>query len=424
MRLFIALVATMLAIVPLSAEMRGHGGPVRGLAVSPDGAMAISGSFDTSAIIWNLGEGVAEQVLRLHEGSVNAVLALGGGRYVTAGEDGRLAFWRAGGAEPERVILEHSGPIVALALSPDGSVVASASWDRTVRLTTRAGETLRLLEGHQDNVNGVAFASDGTIVTVGYDATVRIWPADGGTPLVTTVPTPLNAVAVSADGEIVAAGADGSLRILDMRGEQLAEIESLGLPIIALGLSHDESRIAAGSIRGSVAIIDRESRETLATLVGPGLPVWSLAFSPDGETMLTGGSDRIVRRWDAQTGEHIGPVVMSAPESVLTQFEGSRGAEVFRACAACHTLSPDDGNRAGPTLHGIFGRRIATAPGYAFSPALKEMDIVWTPETVSELFEIGPTLYTPGTKMPEQKITDPDDRAALMEFLQKATAGR
>lgn len=423
MRLFIAFVASMLAIAPLAAEMRGHGGPVRGLSVSPDGATVISGSFDTSVIVWNISEGAAEQVLRLHEGSVNAVLALGEGRYVTAGEDGRIAFWRAGDAEPERVVTDHTGPIVALAVSPEGDTIASASWDRTVRLVTRNGETLRVLEGHQDNVNGVAFAP-GAIVTAGYDATLRIWPADGSTPIVATVPTPLNAVAVSGDGEVIAAGADGVLRILDMRGEQLGEIETQRLPVIALGLSPDETRIAAASIRGSVAIIDRETRELLFTLVGPGLPVWSLAFAPDGETLLTGGSDRIVRRWDARTGEHIGPVVMSAPESVLTQFEGSRGAQVFRACAACHTLSPDDGNRAGPTLHGIFGRQIATAPGYAFSPALKEMDIVWTPETVSKLFEIGPTLYTPGTKMPEQKITDPDDRAALMEFLRKATADR
>ena len=80
------------------------------------------------------------------------------------------------------------------------------------------------------------------------------------------------------------------------------------------------------------------------------------------------------------------------------------GAEIYRACVACHTLSPDEGNRAGPTLAGIFGRRIATLPGYNFSDALKKLDIVWTPETVAKLFEVGPAEYTPGTKMPEQRI--------------------
>ena len=77
---------------------------------------------------------------------------------------------------------------------------------------------------------------------------------------------------------------------------------------------------------------------------------------------------------------------------------------MFRACVACHTLTPDEGNKAGPTLAGIFGRRIATLPGYNFSDALKKLDIVWTPETVAKLFEIGPAAYTPGTKMPEQTI--------------------
>ena len=81
----------------------------------------------------------------------------------------------------------------------------------------------------------------------------------------------------------------------------------------------------------------------------------------------------------------------------------------------------NDGVRAGPTLAGIFGRKIATLPGYNFSEALKKMDIVWTPETVSKLFEVGPNEYTPGTKMPEQRIGSPEDRAALMRFLEKAT---
>ncbi len=94
---------------------------------------------------------------------------------------------------------------------------------------------------------------------------------------------------------------------------------------------------------------------------------------------------------------------------------------MFRACVACHTLTPDEGNKAGPTLAGVFGRRIATLPGYNFSPALKKLDIVWSPETVSKLFEIGPMTYTPGTKMPEQTIGSPEDRKALVAFLGRVT---
>jgi cytochrome c len=157
------------------------------------------------------------------------------------------------------------------------------------------------------------------------------------------------------------------------------------------------------------------------TLVGPGLPVWSAAFFPDNRTLLTGGTDRMIRRWDAQTGEHIGQVALAAGDDPLAAYAGNRGAEVFRACVACHTLSRDEGNRAGPTLAGIFGRRIATLPGYNFSPALKRLGIVWTPETVSKLFEIGPMAYTPGTKMPEQRIGSAEDRAALVKFLAEAT---
>ena len=78
----------------------------------------------------------------------------------------------------------------------------------------------------------------------------------------------------------------------------------------------------------------------------------------------------------------------------------------------------------GPTLSGIFGRKIASLPGYNFSPALKRLDIVWTPETVSKLFEVGPMQYTPGTKMPEQTIGSAEDRAALVQFLQKTTGPR
>jgi len=409
------------------AQLRGHGGPVRALAISPDGTQALSGSFDTSVIRWSLQRNAADQVLRFHDGAVNAVAFLPDGRIVTSGEDARIAIWRAGELKPAMVLEGHTAPVVGLAVSPDGATLASASWDHTARLWPLAGGAPRVIEGHTQNVNGVAFTPDGrALVTVGYDATLRVTPLDdgGGAPIATTLPAPLNTVAVAPDGEIVTAGADGKVYVVSAAGELKSEIEAAQTPIIAVALSADGRLIAAAGIRGSVAIIDRASRRLERTLVGPGLPVWSAAFFPDSRTLLTGGADRMIRRWDAVSGEPVGNVVMGAPEDPLAAFAGDPGAEVFRACVACHTLSAEEGPRAGPTLAGIFGRRIATLPGYNFSEALKKLDIVWTHETVSKLFEVGPMAYTPGTKMPEQQIGSAADRAALMTFLEKTTNGQ
>ena len=417
------LLVLALGLVPAPAQLRGHGGPVRALAISPDGSQAISGSFDSSAIRWSLGRNAAEQVLRFHDGAVNAAAILKDGRTVTSGEDARIAIWRPGEQTPAAVLEGHTAPVVALSVSPDATTLASASWDRSVRLWPLAGGSPRVLTGHAQNVNGVAFTPDGrALVSAGYDATVRIWRLAGdGSPNIATLPTPLNAVAVAPDGEIFAAGADGKVYALSAAGEINGEVEVGPAPVIALAISGDGKLIAAAGIRGSVAIIDRAARKVERTLIGPGLPVWSVAFFPDSRTLLTGGADRVIRRWDVQSGEPIGTVVMGSPEDPLAAYAGDPGADVFRACVACHTLSPDEGNRAGPTLAGIFGRKIATLPGYNFSAALKNLDIVWTPETVSKLFEIGPAAYTPGTKMPEQRLGSPEDRAELVKFLERAT---
>jgi cytochrome c len=423
-RTFAVIMVGMLAIAITTiaqAQLRGHGGPVRTLAISPDGKIAVSGSFDTSAIRWSLERNAAIEVLRFHEGAVNAVAYLPDGRVATAGEDARIALWRPGEPQPVAVLTGHTAPVVALAVSPDGQTLASASWDHSARLWPLDGGAPRVLDGHAQNVNGVAFAGDGrTVVTVGYDATLRIWPRDGA-PSVVTLPAPLNAVAIASDGEIVTAGADGKVTMLSPTGELRDETEAAQAPVIALAVSGDGKHIAAAGIRGSVAIIDRAARRIERMLIGPGLPVWSAAFLPDNRTLITGGADRVIRRWDALTGEPIGAAVVGAPADPLASFAGDPGAEVFRACVACHTLSPDEGNRAGPTLAGIFGRRIASLPGYNFSAPLKKLDIVWTPETVAKLFEVGPAAYTPGTKMPEQTIGSPDERAALVRFLEKAT---
>jgi len=421
-RLCLGLLLCLLALTSAHAQLRGHGGPVKALAISPDGTHAVSGSFDTSAIHWSLSRNTAEQVLRFHDGAVNAIMYLKDGRVVTAGADAHIAVWSAGQPQPEKVFDGHSGPVSNLAVSPDGSVVASASWDRSIRLWPVNGGTVRVLEGHGQNVNGVAFTPDGkSVVSAGYDATLRVWPLAGGSAAVETLPTPLNAVAVAPDGEIATAGANGKVYFLSPTGETLGEVDASPNPVIALAISPDGNLVAAAGIRGTVALIERKSRKLAHTLVGPGLPVWSVAFFPDSRTLLTGGADRMIRRWDASNGEPIGAAVVGTPDDPLAAYAGDHGAEVFRACIACHTLSSDEGNKAGPTLSGIFGRRIATLPGYNFSPALKKLNIVWTPETVSKLFEVGPASYTPGTKMPEQTIGSVEDRKALVDFLAKAT---
>jgi cytochrome c len=414
--------ACAVGLEPIHAQLRGHGGAVRALAISADGLHVISGSFDTSAIRWSLSRNVAEQVMRFHDGPVNAVAWLKDGRIVTAGGDAHIAIWTAGKQSPDRVLDGHTGPIAALAISPDGTMLASASWDRTVRLWPLAGGPSRVLEGNGQNVNGVAFSPDGAqVISAGYDGTIRVWQTAGSAVSVHNLPSPLNSVITAPNGDIIAAGATGKVLFLSAAGELSAAVEAGTTPIIQLAISKDARLVAAATTRGSVAVIDRNQRRLMHTLVGPGLPVWSIAFLPDNATLLTGGTDAFIRRWNAVTGEPLDSTLVGVPEDPLKQYAGDHGADVFRACVACHTLKPDEGQKAGPTLWHIFGRRIATLPGYNFSPALKKLDIVWSKETIAKLFEIGPAHYTPGTKMPEQTINAEDDRKALVDFLARVT---
>jgi cytochrome c len=273
------------------------------------------------------------------------------------------------------------------------------------------------------NVNGVAFTPDGhSLVSVGYDNELRIWPLAGGAPDVVTLGSPLNAVTIAPDGEIVAGGADGRVRFVTSQGKVNGEVQTGPAPVISLAISPDGTMLAASGIGGAVSIIERQTRKIMRTLVGPRSPVWSVAFMPDNVTLLTGGGDVTIRRWNARTGEEIGSSLQGTPSDPLAAYAGDHGAEIFRACVACHTLSENEAQRAGPSLAGLYGRKIASLPGYRFSDALKRLDIVWTPETVSKLFDLGPNVYTPGTKMPEQRIGSAEDRKALTEFLGRATS--
>ncbi len=77
-----------------------------------------------------------------------------------------------------------------------------------------------------------------------------------------------------------------------------------------------------------------------------------------------------------------------------------------------------------PRLYGLFGRPAGSVEGYHYSQALAGSGIVWDAATIDRLFSEGPDHYTPGSKMPMQRITGPDDRRDLIEFLAANTGPR
>ena len=415
------LILALLTLLPLgaTAQEAAHGGPVRALAVAADGTLA-SGGFDQSMILWDPARGTARAVVRWHAGAVNALAALPGGVFASSGEDQRIALWpRWPGTQPLRVLEGHAGPVVALAASADGQRLASAGWDGTARVWDLTGaQPVRVLGGHRGNVNGVAFGADGTVATAGFDGTLRLWPVGEPPRTVLEIGLPFNTLAALPDGSLAVGGVDGMVRLVSPNGA-LREIEASTRPVVALAVSPDGRVLAAGSLGGTVTLWDVATLRLRHTLEGPGLPVWSAAFGADG-TLWTGGADRRVRRWDATTGRPIGAIGGETDHTIANGLD-PHGARVFRACAACHALSEAGGNMAGPHLHGLFGRRMGSVPGYDYSERLSRGDIVWTRETVADLFTRGPDEVTPGTKMPIQTVGNDEDLAALLRFLDGAT---
>ncbi len=271
-----------------------------------------------------------------------------------------------------------------------------------------------MLEGHTGPVNGVAFLSDGTPVTAGYDGTIRAWP-EGTSRALARYAAPQNALIATVDG-LASAGADGTLHLLSEDGRDRATVEAGIGPLVAL--ASDGNRLAVAALSGTVLIIDTATAQAITAINTGETALWTLGFTDDGTTLITGGSARAPRRWDVVTGRALGPIgTVPAPAAA----QADRGAQLFRACAICHATGADSASRAGPSLAHLFGRAPASLPDYPYSDALRRLSAPWTRDSVAQLFEIGPQRFAPGTKMPEQRLADPDDRAALMDYLERAT---
>ena len=93
---------------------------------------------------------------------------------------------------------------------------------------------------------------------------------------------------------------------------------------------------------------------------------------------------------------------------------------MFGKCRACHKL--DGSNATGPHLDGVVGRDVASVPDFNYSGALVEAADVWTPENLNHFLE-NPRGYAPGTAMSFNGLSDIEDRANLIAYLEEQTGG-
>jgi WD40 repeat protein len=251
----------------------------RAVALSPDGKLALTGSWDDAACLWQVATGtqVGPAMPPQDASGLKATAAPWGGAAVAFSPDGktlliasgRLArMWHAETRMPFGAAFQHQGLVVAVAFSPDGATVLTGSVDGTARLWEAAtGKPVGPPLQHQDAVHAVAFSADGTAVVTGSaDGTAQLWEAATGKALGPPFrhPRPVNAVAFSPDGKTVATGCeDGKVRLWAAVVPEPGDPEEIRLWLeVTTGAELDE--------RGNVHLLDattwRDRRKMLLQL--------------------------------------------------------------------------------------------------------------------------------------------------------------
>ena len=104
-------------------------------------------------------------------------------------------------------------------------------------------------------------------------------------------------------------------------------------------------------------------------------------------------------------------------KDLLAKADPAQGEKVSKVCSSCHTFGKGEPNRVGPNLAGIIGRARGTAAGFAYSDAMKAKGGSWDTDSINE-FLWSPKAFVPGTKMGFAGLKKPEDRAALIKWLQ------
>ena len=432
------LIAACVFLTPIAEafdRFTAHGGPIKGIAHHAPSNLAVTTSFDYTAVVWFADSMEEIRPLVAHTAAVNAAAFSPDGRWLaTGGDDTSIFLWDVEtiqnlDVEPQPIELTgHTGKVVDLAFSNDGRQLVSSSWDHRIGLwDIETSSPIRFFQGHQGPVNAAVFSDDDDFVySAGSDGHIRQWRVDTGGYLRSIVRNGfgVNVLALSTDLNVLAyGGANGVMKSvsLDASGPDI-ELWVGGPPVLAVDIDPATESMAFATAEGRIVIADALVGEIERDFQAVQGPVWAMQYTSQGSHLMFAGLDDWVTR--IPLDDFVVPSALAARERRFHPDEplGNGARQFARKCSVCHTLTPSSKRRAGPTLYGVFGRKVGAVEDYPYSPELLDMDLVWTEETIDRLFRDGPDIVTPGSKMPIQRIKRDSDRQDLIAYLKQATA--
>ena len=115
--------------------------------------------------------------------------------------------------------------------------------------------------------------------------------------------------------------------------------------------------------------------------------------------------------------------VSSGSGDIMAMFasvSAAEGANVFKKCAACHSINEGGSNKIGPALWGVLGRSVGSVPDYKYSKAMAAYGKNWSFEEMNG-FLLKPKEWIKGTKMSFAGLKKAEDRAAVILYMNENT---